>query len=342
MSVAETLVESPISAPAAGSIEAAPAKEGLGIGPWPWHQVVIGLGALVLWRVAMQAGREWMQDWPPLVHVALGAIVPQMWMIFWPLGTAKAAGDERPFRVPGLPAIAREVGLGLVGGFASIGLLYGLAMLYQWLTGQPLGTAVEAAANGSDEIMILACLAFTVAPFAEEIFFRGFLYTTLRPRLGIAWALIAQAAIFAALHDLAPLKLVVIFVLGLVLGCAYEVRKTLTTSITIHVTLNLIWSLTVFAMMLIFAHAPYLGVQGEPQEQGIAVTKVLPDSPAAEAGLQAGDVILSLGGEKAVTQDQIARLVRSQKAGDALAITVLREGKELSLEATLAKRPRAE
>jgi membrane protease YdiL (CAAX protease family) len=336
MSSTELIVE-----PAAAPVAESPAStEQPPLVSWPWEQAAIGLLVLIVWKTVMAFSRDWIADWPPLAHVVVGAIIPQLWMIFWPLGAARLAGDVTPFRVPGWPTLLREGSLGLVFGFATMGLLYGMSLLYRWLTGDALGTAVEAAATGTSEVVILACLAFTVTPFAEELFFRGMVYGALRERLGVGWGLIFQAAIFALMHDLEPLKLVVIFVLGLVLGGVYQWRRTLASSIAIHFVLNLLWSLAVFAMLLIFAHAPYLGVQGRAAEQGVVIEQVLASSPAEQAGLLRGDTILSLGGEAITSQEQVARLVRSRQPGDRLAIELLRGGERKTIEAVLAKRPR--
>lgn len=83
----------------------------------------------------------------------------------------------------------------------------------------------------------LIALAVAIAPVAEEILFRGIVMPVLARHTGTAWALVASAAVFAALHmnlaAAAPL-----FVLGLVLGLAYLYSGSLTVPIALHSVFN--------------------------------------------------------------------------------------------------------
>ena len=63
------------------------------------------------------------------------------------------------------------------------------------------------------------------------------------------------------------------------------------------------------------------------------VDEVQPDSPAAAAGFQPGDMVLSIGGEKIDSFSDMQRIV-SDSAGDSLNIKVERNGKEVDLKAT--------
>jgi regulator of sigma E protease len=63
------------------------------------------------------------------------------------------------------------------------------------------------------------------------------------------------------------------------------------------------------------------------------VDEVQPDSPAAAAGFQPGDMVLSIGGEKIDSFSDMQRIV-SDSAGDRLDIKVERNGKEVDLKAT--------
>ncbi|MEE9285847.1 MAG: type II CAAX endopeptidase family protein, partial [Dehalococcoidia bacterium] len=59
-------------------------------------------------------------------------------------------------------------------------------------------------------------LAVVVAPLAEETFFRGFVFTGLRRRLGLRGAAVAASGLFALAH-IQPISYVPIFMIGLVL-----------------------------------------------------------------------------------------------------------------------------
>ena len=83
----------------------------------------------------------------------------------------------------------------------------------------------------------LIALAVVIAPVAEEILFRGIAFPVLARHAGPAFALVASAAVFSALHmnlaAAAPL-----FVFGLVLGLAYLYTGSLTVSIALHSVFN--------------------------------------------------------------------------------------------------------
>ncbi len=74
---------------------------------------------------------------------------------------------------------------------------------------------------------------------------------------------------------------------------------------------------------------------------GAMVTDV-PEGPAAEAGMRAGDVITSFdGGEVTDTRDLVRRVAEAP-VGEAVDVTVLREGKPTELKVTLGRRELAE
>jgi len=81
--------------------------------------------------------------------------------------------------------------------------------------------------------------------------------------------------------------------------------------------------------------ATYFGVA---KGRGVLVTSVEADSPAAKAGVQAGDVILEFDGHAIEDGADLRLQVRDAEGGDALAVKVQRHGKPLDLEVTLAER----
>lgn len=93
---------------------------------------------------------------------------------------------------------------------------------------------------------ITAFIAVAVlAPFSEELFFRGFVYAGLKARWGQLKAQIVSAAIFAFFH-FQLLLFVPLFVIGLILALLYETRKSLWASYLMHAFNNAIALLVVY------------------------------------------------------------------------------------------------
>jgi len=76
-----------------------------------------------------------------------------------------------------------------------------------------------------------------VAPFVEEIFFRGFLFQGFRAKYGWVVSLLLSSAIFAAAH-LDPVALIPTFVLGSVLAYVYHRSNSLWPGIFLHFLVN--------------------------------------------------------------------------------------------------------
>ncbi len=80
------------------------------------------------------------------------------------------------------------------------------------------------------------------------------------------------------------------------------------------------------------------GVNLESQE-GVLVVQVVPNSPAAQAGLKPGDIIVRIDQEDVKTSSQVQKIVESRKVGDTLTIHLLREGQPLQIPLTLGLLP---
>jgi serine protease Do len=74
-----------------------------------------------------------------------------------------------------------------------------------------------------------------------------------------------------------------------------------------------------------------------PAERGAIVGKVLPDSPAAKAGLRENDVITEINGQRVEGTAQFRRMLREIPAGRPAQLTVWRDGHSQTISATLGQ-----
>ncbi len=83
----------------------------------------------------------------------------------------------------------------------------------------------------------------------------------------------------------------------------------------------------------------YLGIQGADGENGGAVIQPQLGGPAAEAGLEAGDTILEVGGEPVEGISDVIATVNNGKPGDELTLEIERDGERQEIVVRLGERP---
>lgn len=74
------------------------------------------------------------------------------------------------------------------------------------------------------------------------------------------------------------------------------------------------------------------------KEQGVLVVAVAPNSPAAKAGIQAHDIVVSYGDQKLFAVEQLIKLVRSDRPGREVVIGYVHHGKIAETKVTLDDR----
>jgi serine protease Do len=79
-----------------------------------------------------------------------------------------------------------------------------------------------------------------------------------------------------------------------------------------------------------------LTVEGD---KGILIVRVMPNSPADRAGLRAGDVIQTVNGQTVTTPDQIQNAVEKTTVGNALPLTIQRNGETSNLDVKVGVLP---
>ncbi len=72
-------------------------------------------------------------------------------------------------------------------------------------------------------------------------------------------------------------------------------------------------------------------------ERGVVLGKIVPDSPAAKAGLKENDVVMEINGQRVEGAAQFRRMIHEIPAGRSIQLTVWRDGRTQTISATLGK-----
>ena len=95
------------------------------------------------------------------------------------------------------------------------------------------------------------------------------------------------------------------------------------------------------------AEHAYLGVSSEDttvtdggsQRAAAAVRSVASGTPAASAGLQVGDAVVAINGERVDSSLALVAAIREHQVGDKITLTVIRNSQHVDVDVTLAARP---
>lgn len=163
-----------------------------------------------------------------------------------------------------LPAVRWNWPHGTWIGFLALGAIVAIAgQLLSALLPIPKSLPIDQYFHSSADAWMMAIFGISVAPFVEELFFRGFLYPVLARPLGVGLGIVFTAIPFALLHS-AQLgnawgPLVVLFVVGVVLTAVRAVTKSVASSMLVHMGYNL----TLFSLLFVasghFQHLEKVG-----------------------------------------------------------------------------------
>jgi membrane protease YdiL (CAAX protease family) len=138
-------------------------------------------------------------------------------------------------------SLSLDLGWGIAGGIGVL-LLSALIGLIMEAFGNPQDQLDQFSAvknAGLPQFVIMLIAAGILAPFWEELFFRGYIFTSFRNQKGLWQGLIFSAAIFAVVHaNLAAL--LPIFVLGLSLAAIRHYSDSLIPAMIAHAFNNIV------------------------------------------------------------------------------------------------------
>ncbi|GGY75908.1 serine peptidase [Marinobacter zhanjiangensis] len=81
---------------------------------------------------------------------------------------------------------------------------------------------------------------------------------------------------------------------------------------------------------------------GLSRPRGALIAEVMPDSPARQAGLEAGDIVLSYEGEAIERSADLPPMVGRTPIGEAAKLTILRQGEKRTIEVEIGRLPEEE
>lgn len=218
-----------------------------------WDALWTTLASVVLANVAalglLLAGRDLESGW---ILVALAA--PWVALAGWPIVVTMRRGNG-PAVDLGLRFGWADVGRGLAGGAAA----FGAGLLATVITINLIGDFGSAAGEQAEELaqtssglvlLVFAIMVVVGAPIAEELTFRGLLWSGLAKRGVRPWvAVLVSAAAFALIH-FEPERLFVLLVIGSVLGAVRWITGSVGACIVAHAVNNAPGAIGILALGL--------------------------------------------------------------------------------------------
>lgn len=89
----------------------------------------------------------------------------------------------------------------------------------------------------SDNILFTLFVVGILAPTVEEVFFRGIIFTKLKSKIHLKWAILIQAILFSVIH-MNPVQYVSCLILGVIAAWYYEKYDSIIAPIILHISFN--------------------------------------------------------------------------------------------------------
>src|SRR5690625_2440413 len=222
--------------------------------------MVIGLMvfAIAVPIVAIQAlviVSEFLPEWAVIVAALASPLLPQLFFAVSAIWRLRENGVNWRELMLGTRRPAEAIFYGILLGIGLVTVQLLIARLIssvaiwaeKWLGIDLIGVASQEQYRAFDKIgaaestLLLAyfvLLVAVVAPITEELFFRGYAYTTFRSHWGVRTAALASAFVFAIIHLYFVLFLTV-FAMGILFAIFYERSRSLLSMMVAHFVVNL-------------------------------------------------------------------------------------------------------
>jgi len=147
------------------------------------------------------------------------------------------------------------VGLGLMFGAYIVILIHNLTLVYFDVA--PQGEYIADLFGLDLNLWVLGIVIVIIAPVAEEIFFRSFVYGGLEAKFGWKKAAFISAFIFGAAH-MQLVSFIPTFLMGLVFAYLYRRSKSVIPGMILHFTVNG-FGFTMILLLTLFGDSLLLG-----------------------------------------------------------------------------------
>jgi membrane protease YdiL (CAAX protease family) len=222
--------------------------------PWTFQEGIAVLargGALTILLMGLVAvmpdGLGFIEDFgiallylPPVVLTSLMLCRPRKQSLLQAVGCSNVWQRLKS----GLPLVVMLVTLGLIGDWLIVlgGDAFQSSVHWtEWFVPQLIwGTRMELIKTTIDFVLL--------APFFEELIFRGILYTTLRTKFSFPLSMVASGLIFALAHGYGLIAFLTVFWSGLLWAWAYERTGSVIPGMVAHAVNNgvVVYSLVSF------------------------------------------------------------------------------------------------
>lgn len=214
--------------------------------PWTPQDVLLGLaaavGIIILLAIASALMDRWGLSVDPSLMVNGGTLLlllPVWYFTIFKYGAKWADLGLRRFP-PGVTGL----GCGLMVVFFLFNAVYGAILGQFGLQVQP---SIAPAFESSSFPLALFVGGALIAPFIEEIFFRGFVFAGLRRHWDWKTAALASAGLFGLAHIL-PTSMLPIFLLGGIFAFLYQLSGSIWPAILMHALTNTMALSVAYAM----------------------------------------------------------------------------------------------
>ena len=204
--------------------------------PWSPTDVLWGFVMSVLWVLTLVILGEIIQEvgWSidPSVVIVFGTavlLIPTWYFTIYKYKVSWADLGLRGFR-----PTAVGLGCGLMVLSLLFNLVYAAVLAAFNLQIQP---DIDVMFQDTRFPFVLLIGGAVVAPFVEELFFRGFVFPGLRKRWNWKIAAVISAGLFAMAH-LLPTSILPIFILGFIFAFLYQISGSIWPSIIMHMLTN--------------------------------------------------------------------------------------------------------